>query len=120
MAASALSVEDLRELVAALADALTSVAGELEGDTEPDYALHERLVEHAALVATFKRLPEGEVRGKLRSIYKEEEERVTDVDEPEAWRPDPEPVNEALERLRVARLRDPELHAALITLLSYG
>lgn len=112
MAAAALSVGELHELVAALADALAGVVGEMEGDTitPEDHELHERLIEHAALLATFKRLPEGELRAKLRSIFKEEQEKVSDVDAPEPWTPDVAGAEDALARLYSALLFDRELY----------
>jgi hypothetical protein len=122
MAARALDVGELRELVAVLAQALAGALFEVEMAREsPIPSEHERevrelLVERKALVETFKRVPEGELRGRLRSIFKDERESAYglgdgDLEMPEIERETIEEVDlqAALERVRAAMLFDPEL-----------
>lgn len=116
VAASPLSIEELRELVAVLAGALADAMSEMEsaGETPLPDDVYDELREREALVATFKRLPEGEVRGRLRSIFKQELEHAsTERDTIAGPEFDQFTAQQALARLHAAELRDGELYAVV-------
>lgn len=116
MAAAPLNEEELRELCVDLAAALISLS---ESDCSPiewpmPDEIVEKLHEREALAATMRTLPESE-RERLRGVYEEEYKKV-DLDVPSIELPAEtvlhreEMIDELTERMRVAGLRDGELH----------
>lgn len=125
MALASLVPDELRELCVELAATLHAVAGELEsaGDGEwplPD-SIEKGLRERNALATALAALPEN-TRGRLRTIYRHEMEKGhldTSLFDPEPviafplWEEIETRIDEALELLRAARLRDTPLHLAI-------
>jgi hypothetical protein len=120
MAAAELGADELRELCVELAATLTAVVEELDSAGEGEWPLPDEiekgLRERAALAAALKAAP-AEVIGKLRTIFVREMDRNYLEDPPTIHFPIQdamaEAVEETMETLRRATLRDSALHPAI-------
>lgn len=126
MSTAALNERELRELCVELCAALHAVAGELESATDGEWPLPDSiekgLRERNALATALAALPEN-VRGRLRTIYLAEMAKGyldTSLFDPEPLIRFPlmdeidARLQETLDRVRVARLRDSALHEEII------
>jgi hypothetical protein len=116
MAAAPLAEEELRELCVDLCAALVAVG--IADETPIDYPLPDDMVEHLhereALAATLKTLPD-EDRARLADVYREKYAETWGLADSTIELPAPKVlderwIEELTDRVRVATLRDGEMH----------
>lgn len=114
MAVARLSAGELRELLADLVSVTTRVVSAIETcpEVEPPDEVYDALMQHTALLETLKELPE-ELRARIRTAYVQNmthaEPQTENWPLPRVLGESEGELNETLEVLRRACLRDSEL-----------